>query len=83
LLVGVVDVCEEQRVEASGDVAHEAASDFLVALAVGGAAGDVGAGLGVVDHPVVGDEPERAVALAVTAAIEAVPDSPAAGGLDR
>ena len=43
------------------------------ALALGGAAGDVVAGLGVVDHAVVGDQPERAVALAVAAAVEAVP----------
>src|SRR5215210_2722182 len=73
LLVGVVKVGDEQGKEASGDVAHQAPPDLLGALALGGAAGDVVAGLGVMDHAVVGDQPERAVALAVSAAVEAVP----------
>src|SRR3954453_6319936 len=73
LLVGIVEVGDEQGKQAAGDVAHQAAADLLGALALGGAAGDVVAGLGVMDHAVVGDEPERAVALAVAAAVEAVP----------
>src|SRR3954469_8173441 len=53
LLVGVVKVGDEQGKEASGDVAHQAPPDLLGALALGGAAGDVVAGLGVMDHAVV------------------------------
>src|SRR4051794_28211941 len=73
LLVGIVEVGDEQGKQGAGDVAHQAAADLLGALALGGAAGDVVAGLGVMDHAVVGDQPERAVALAVAAAVEAVP----------
>src|SRR6188472_918272 len=64
LLVGVAKVRDEQGKDAAGDVTHQAASDLFGALALGGAPGDVVAGLRVVDHAVVGDQPERAVALA-------------------
>src|SRR3954453_19306219 len=67
---GVVEVGEQERIEASGEGAHEAAADLFGALAFGGAAGDVVAGLGVVDHAVVGDGPEGVVPLAVAAAVE-------------
>jgi hypothetical protein len=69
---GVAEIGDEERVELSGEVSHEAASDLFVALAGLGAPCDVGAGFGVVDHAVVGDRPERVVALAITAAVEAV-----------
>jgi hypothetical protein len=67
-----VEVGDEQGVDAAGDVAHEAAADLFGALAVSGAACDVVAGLGMVDHAVVGDQPERAVSLAIAAAVEAM-----------
>jgi hypothetical protein len=73
-----VEVDEEEGVEASGENAHEATADLFGALAFGGAAGDVVAGLGVVDHAVAGDRPEGVVALAVAAAVEAVADGLAA-----
>src|SRR5262249_52791968 len=52
-------------------------------FALGGAAGDVGLGLGVVLHADHGDRVERVVGLPVTAAVEAVAGDLAAGGFDR
>src|SRR3954447_14613384 len=71
-LLSSVEVGEGRRVDAAGDVAHEAAAALLGALALGGAALDVVAGLGVMDHAVVGDQPERAVGLAFAAPVEAM-----------
>src|SRR4051794_41365234 len=39
---GVVEVGDEQRVEAAGEVAHDAAADLAPALSLGGAAGGGG-----------------------------------------
>ena len=69
---GVVEVGDEQRVEAAGEVAHEAAADLAAGLAFLGAALDVGLGLGVVLHADHRDRVERVVGLPVTAAVEAV-----------
>src|SRR3954447_4860327 len=81
--LGVVEVGDQQRVEAAGEVAHQAAADLAAGLAFGGAALDVGLGLGVVLHADHGDRVERVVGLAVAAAVESVPNRLAAGGLDR
>src|SRR5215212_6359892 len=70
--LGVVEVGDEQRVEAAGEVAHQAAADLAAGLAFGGAAGDVGLGLGVVLHADHGDGVEGVVGLAIAAAVEAV-----------
>src|SRR4051812_49585337 len=64
LLVGIVEVGDEQGKQAAGDVAHQAAADLLGALALGGAAGDVVAGLRGVGHAGVWGQPERAVFFA-------------------
>jgi hypothetical protein len=68
----VGEVGDEERVEAAGEVAHDAAGDLFAAESFCGASGGVGAGLGVVDEPVVGDCPERVVALSVSAAVDPV-----------
>ena len=52
---GVVEVGDQERVEAAGEVAHDAAADLAAARALGGAAGDIGLGLGVVLHADHGD----------------------------
>ena len=63
----------ESPVEVAGEVALDAAADFLVGLALGSAALDVGAGRRVVAHPVDGDDVQGAVELAVAEPVEAVP----------
>src|SRR5689334_1183443 len=52
---GLVEVGDEQRVEAAGEVAHQAAADLAAGLAFLGSAGDVGFGLRVVLHADHGD----------------------------
>src|SRR3981081_1225861 len=42
--------CGHRAVELAGDVSLEAAADLPLGLALGGAAGDVGAGGGVIAH---------------------------------
>src|SRR4051794_28668965 len=79
---GVVEVGDQERVEAAGQVAHEAAADLAASLAFCGAAGDVGLGFGVVLHADHRDRVERIVGLAIAAAVEAMADCLAAGGLD-
>jgi hypothetical protein len=71
-LVGVGEIGDEEGVDAARDVAHETTPDLLRALAFGGAPGDVVAGWGVMDHAIVGGQPERAVGLSIAAAVEAV-----------
>jgi hypothetical protein len=75
---GVVEVGDQEGKDAAGDVAHEAAADLFGAFAVAGFLVDVGAGRGVVDHAVGGDQPQRAVGLTVAAAVEALADGFAA-----
>lgn len=64
-------------VEMPRKVALDAAADFLVGLAFGAAALDVGKGGRVVAHPGDGDDVEGAVELAVAEAVEPVPVSTA------
>ena len=59
-------------VDLAGDVALEAADDFLLRQALFGAPLDVGAGGGVGAHPGDHDPPQGVVGLPVTAAVEAV-----------
>ena len=64
----------EDAVEVAGDIAFEAALDLAGCLAIGGAARGVGAGGGVVLEAGENDGVERAVEVAVAAAVEAVAD---------
>ena len=59
-------------VEASGEVAFEAADRAFAGLAFGLFASEVGLGLGVVARAGDGDDVQRVVELAIAAAIEAV-----------
>src|SRR4051812_46957027 len=81
--LGGGEVGDDQAVEASGEVALQAAEDLAAGESFGGASGCVGACLGVVDESVVRDRPERVVALAVAALVEPVAFRLAAGGFDR
>ena len=62
----------EVGIDLAGDVALEAADDFLLRQALFGAPLDVGAGGGVGAHPGDHDPPQGVVGLPVTAAVEAV-----------
>ena len=64
-------------------MSFQAAEDLSAGEAFGGSACSVGARLGVVHESVVGDRPERAVALTVAAFVEPVSFRFAAGGFDR
>ena len=68
----VGEVGAEGVVDLAGDVAFEAADDFALGLAFGGAAFDVGAGAFAVAHSGDGDQVQSAVGLAVAAVVEAV-----------
>jgi hypothetical protein len=63
----------------AGEVALDAAADFLAGLAFGAAALDVGQGGRVVAHTGDGDDVQGPVELAVAEAVEPVPVG-AAGG---
>src|SRR5207244_1539887 len=76
------EVGEDQVVEAACEVPFEAAKDLAAGEAFGGSSGGVGAGLGIVDEPVVRDRPERVVALAVATFVEPVSCRFAACGVD-
>src|SRR5450755_1646061 len=82
-LRGVGEVVAEGVEDLAGDVAFEAAHDFALGLAFGGAAFDVGAGSVAVAQPADGDEVERSVGLAVAAVVEAVAGGLAGGRGDR
>ena len=73
----------QESVELAGDVADQAASDFAVGLALGPAAGGVGAGGWVVAEPGQDDDVEGLVEVAVAGAIQPHPYRLAAGGGDR
>src|SRR5665647_2612729 len=73
----------ERGVDLAGDVAFEAAHDFAFALALAGAAVDVGPGRLVVAHADKDDAVERGVGLAVAAPVEPVAVCLARGGVDR
>ena len=60
-----------------------AVHDFLDGLALGGAPGHIGLGAGVAGHAGHDDLPQRGVGLAVPAAVEAVADLFAGGGVYR
>ena len=80
---GVGEVGAQGVVDLAGDVALEAAHDFALGLAFGGAAFDVGAGALAVAQAADGDQVQRAVGLAVTAVVEAMAGRLAGGGRDR
>ena len=62
----------EKAVDLAGDVAFEAALGFSGGFAFGGSFGDVGLGVWAVAAAGDGDGVQRAVELAVAAAVEAV-----------
>ena len=62
----------EEAVDLAGDVAFEAALGFSGGFAFGGSFGDVGLGVWAVAAAGDGDGVQRAVELAVAAAVEAV-----------
>jgi hypothetical protein len=74
--------CLEELEQPAGEVALQAALDLPWRLALGGAAGDVGARLGVVGHARQHDRVQGPVELPVTAAVEAVADDLARRRLD-
>jgi hypothetical protein len=69
-------------VDLACDVALEAAEGFFLGEALLGAAFDVVAGAGVVDHAGDDDPPQRSVGLAVTSTVEPVAFVLAAAGVD-
>src|SRR5450755_1121255 len=77
-LRGVGEVVAEGVEDLARDVAFEAAHDFALGLAFGGAALGVCTGSVAVAQPADGDQVKRPVGLAVAAVVEAV-----AGGLAR
>ena len=62
----------QAAVKLAGDVALERADDLAFGAALGGAALDVGAGAGVVDHAHHDDAPERVICAAVATAVESL-----------
>ena len=74
------EVGEQGVVGLARDVALEAAHDFALGLAFGGAAFRVGAGALAVAQPADGDQVQRPVGLAVAAVVEAVAGGLAGGG---
>src|SRR5215218_466074 len=74
--------CGQVPVELSGDVALEAADDFLLGLAFLGAACDVVLGPLVAVHPAHGGHPQAIVGLPVTAAVKPMADGLPRGRLD-
>src|SRR5450432_1589929 len=79
-LRGVGEIRAEGVEDLARDVALEAAHDFALGLAFGGAAFDVGAGSVAVAQPADGDQVERSVGLAIAAVVEAVTGGLAGGG---
>src|SRR6266498_420963 len=79
-ILGVDFRAGQGLVEFAGNVALEAADDFLCGQSFGGATRYVGAGVGVVAHAGYDDHVEGAVGLPVAAAVEAVAFGLAAGG---
>ena len=79
-LVGEGGAGVEGAVELAGDVALEAALDLTAGLALGSASGDVLLGCRAAPHAGDGDRVDRAVQGSVAAAVEPVPDCPAAAG---
>ena len=73
----------EEVPDAAGEVALEAADGFAAGLAFGLSAGEVGGGLGVQAAFGDGEAVQRAVELAVAAAVEAVAVRSSGGGGDR
>jgi hypothetical protein len=73
----------EQPPDAAGEVTFEAADGFELGLAFGVFAIQVGTGLGVSPGTRKRDDVDRAVELAVSAAVQPVALSVAAGGGDR
>src|SRR6266516_2637235 len=73
----------ERGVDLAGDVAFEAAHDLTFALALAGAAVDVGRGGLLVAHADEDDAVECGVGLAVAAPVEPVAVCLARGGVDR
>ena len=76
-------VGEQGVVGLAGDVALEAAHDFGLRLAFGGAAFRVGAGALAVAQTADDDQVQRSVRLAIAAVVEAVAGALAGGGGDR
>jgi hypothetical protein len=70
-------VAFQESVQLAGDDAPEAPLGVAAALALGGAAGQVGAGVGIGAQPHQQDGAQGAVELAVTAAVGAGSGSPA------
>src|SRR5919112_4144292 len=73
----------ELSVEFAGDVALEAATDLARGLSLGGASLDVRPGPGTAADPGQRDGVDGAVQRSVAAAVEPMPDDPAAAGRDR
>jgi hypothetical protein len=73
---GGADVGEDEPVDTTGQVSLEAAEDLFARASLGSASDSVGARLWVVDEPVVGDRPERVVALPVAALVESAAAAP-------
>ena len=72
LRLGFGEVRAQGVVDLACDVALEAAHDFALGLAFGGASLGVGAGACAVAQATDGDQMKGAVGLAVTAVVEAV-----------
>src|SRR3954451_10538175 len=73
----------EESPDAAGEVALEAAQGFAAGLAFGLLAREVGGGLGIETALADGEAVQRAVELAVAAAVEAVAVGAPGGGRDR
>ena len=73
----------QAAVKLAGDVALERADDLAFGAALGGAALDVGAGAGVVDHAHHDDAPERVVCAAVATAVESLAGGQSRRSVDR
>src|SRR5450631_3819183 len=82
-LRGVGEVGAEGVEDLARDVALEAAHDFALGLAFGGATYDVCAGALAVAQPADSNEVKRPVGLAVTPVVEAVAGRFAGGGGNR
>ena len=80
---GLVRSGAEVGVDLAGDVAFQAAHDFFLGQAFGGAPLDVGAGRGVGAHPGDHDPPQGVAGLPVAGGVEAVPLGLSGGGRDR
>ena len=73
----------QQTIDLASNVALQAADDLLLTEPLAGAASDVLTGTRIGGHSDQHDDPQGAISLSITAAVEAMAVLPAGGRVDR